>query len=249
MLPAKALDKKELWREIQRAERRKAREKLAELRGHIRNARAKRKQALRDAKERCRAERLAARERARSMRLRVLHDLREAMRAERAAARQSCSIRLGDARAIKNDIERARAELAAEREYQRELRRIETANRQRRREAPAITGIDRRSESDDEVRQNIPPDLIPLFDRVKRSIKATPRMSRTEAFLQYAEENPADVLEVIEDKTEALIRELEAQQRAAARGACRRIGRTNWDRGAEGVAETPFDEYQEACAI
>jgi hypothetical protein len=223
MSTAKALDKKELWRDIQRDERRKAREKLAELRGHIRTVRARRKRALHDAKERCRAERLAARERARSMRLRVLHELREAMRAERAAARQSCALRLGDARSIKNDIERARAELVAEREYQRELRRIETANRQRRREAPAITRIDRRTESDDEVRQNIPPDLVPLFDRVKRAIKATPRMSRTEAFLHYAEENPAEVLDVIEDKTEALIRELEAQQRATSRGAGRRV--------------------------
>ena len=45
---------------------------------------------------------------------------------------------------------------------QRDLRRIEAANRQRRKEAPAITRIERRSESDDEVRGNIPPDLVAL---------------------------------------------------------------------------------------
>lgn len=240
MTIAKALDKKRLWRDLQRDERRKAREKVLDLRGHLREARARRKQALVDAKERCRAERLAARERARSMRLRVLMELREAMRAERAAARQSCSIRLGDARAIKNDIERARAELAAERQYQRDLRRIEAANRQRRKEAPAITRIERQAESDDEVRVNIPPDLVPLFERVKRSIKASPRMSRTEAFLKYAEENPEEVLEVIEDKTEAMIRELEERHREAKREADRPVRRRSPRSRLTVAAEVPF---------
>jgi hypothetical protein len=235
---AKALDKKKLWREINREERRKAREKLAAMRMQLREARAKRKQALVDAKERCRAERLAARERARSMRLRVLMELREAMRAERAAARQACTVRLGDARAIKDEIERARAEVAAERQYQRDLRRIEAANRQRRKEAPAITGIERRSESDDEVRMNIPTELVPLFEKVKRGIKASPRMSRTEAFLHYAEENPHEVLQVIEDETEAKLRELEAQHRHAQRAFRRAPRRRKYT--PEELADVPF---------
>ncbi len=240
MTVAKALDKKWLAREIQRDQKRKAREKVLELRGHLREARARRKQALHDARERCRAERLAARERARSMRLRVLQELREAMRAERAAARQACSVRLGDARAIKNDIERARAEVAAERQYQRDLRRIEAANRQRRKEAPAITRIERRSESDDEVRGNIPPELLALFERVKRGIKAGPRMSRTEAFLHYAEFNPDEVLAAISDKTDELVRQLEEQHRDAQRAARGPIRRPRPRYTPEQLAEVPF---------
>jgi hypothetical protein len=178
-----ALDKQQLWREINREHRRQAREKIAGLRGQLREARRRRKIALRDATERCRAERIAARERARAMRLRVLEELREAMRAERAAARQSCTVRLSEARSIKDDIQRARAELLAEKQYQADLRRIERANRQRRKEAPRVTRIERQAESDDEVRGNIPSDLVALFERVKRGIKASPRMSRTEAFL------------------------------------------------------------------
>jgi hypothetical protein len=59
---AKVLDKKQLWRQIERDERRNARATLLELRGHhIRETRRRRKQALVDAKERCRVERLAAR--------------------------------------------------------------------------------------------------------------------------------------------------------------------------------------------
>jgi len=42
-------------------------------------------------------------------------------------------------------------------------------------------------------------------------------MSRTEAFLRYAEEHPAEVLNVIDDKTDALIRDLERKEREAAR--------------------------------
>lgn len=233
-----ALDKKQLWREINRDHRRKAKEKIASLREQLRDARGRRKFALRNAKERCRAERIAARERARAMRLRVLEELREAMRAERAGARQSCTVRLGEARAIKDDIQRARAELLAEKQYQGDLRRIDLANRQRRKEAPRVTRIERQAESDDEVRGNISPELVSLFERVKRSIKASPRMSRTEAFLQYAEEHPDEVLVAIDDKTDALIRELEQQEREARRALRRGPPRPRFT--PEQLAEVPF---------
>ncbi len=213
MTTAVALDKKKLWQEINREERRKKRALLVELRGQIREARARRKDALIAAKERCRSERIAARERARTLRLRALQELREAVEAERSAARQTCSVKIGEARSIRDDIERARAKHTAEKQYQRDLRRIEAANRQRRKEHPHATHIERRAESDDEVRANISPDLVPLFERVKRGIKASPRVSRTEAFLHWAEENPNEVLETIDDRTEALIRELERRER------------------------------------
>ena len=50
-------------------------------------------------------------------------------------------------------------------------------------------------------------------------------MSRTEAFLQYAEEHPHEILEVLEDRTEALVRELEARERNAARELTDEISR------------------------
>jgi len=231
------LDKQQLWREINREHRRRAREKIASLREQLRGARGRRKFALRDAKERCRAERIAARERARAMRLRVLEELREAMRAERASARQACTVRLGEARAIKDDIQRARAELLAEKQYQADLRRIERANRKRRSEAPRVTRIERHAESDDEVRGNIPPELVALFERVKRSIRASPRMSRTEAFLKYAEEHPDEVLVAIDDKTDALIRELEQQERDVRRSLRRPPPRPGY---APELTEVPF---------
>ena len=239
MTAAVAFDKKKLWQEINREERKKKRGLLVELRGQIREARARRKEALLAAKERCRSERLAARERARTLRLRALQELREAVQAERAAARQTCSIKLGEARAIRDDIERARAKHLAEKEYQRDLRRIEAANRQRRKEHPHATHIERRSESDEEVMMNISPDLIPVFQRVKRGIKASPRMSRTESFLHWAEEHPGDVLEAVSNEADTLVRELEQRERDEARR--QREGRRHRTRYTpEQLADVPF---------
>ncbi len=99
-----------------------------------------------------------------------------------------------------------------------------------------MTRIERQAESDDEVRSNIPPELVALFEHVKRGIKASPCMSRTEAFLHYAEENPDDVLVATEDKTDALIRELEAQYNVTA------ARRSGLSRGAIWVQVAPHDE-------
>jgi hypothetical protein len=63
-------------------------------------------------------------------------------------------------------------------------------------------------------------------------------MSRTEAFLRYAEENPNDVLAATEDKTEGLIRELKAQQRAARRSLRRPPLRPRYT--PEHLAKVPF---------
>ena len=65
----------------------------------------------------------------------------------------------------------------------------------------------------DEVRGNIPPELVALFERVKRGVKASPRMSRTQAFLHYTEENQEEVLEAISDTTEEMVRQLEEEHR------------------------------------
>lgn len=225
---AKALDKKALQRDIARAEKKAARDLLAALRVELRHARASRKGALANAKRRCREGRLEARERAKATRLRVRAELRELLAQERAAAKATCSVGLAEARGLGTAIERQRAKLTAERAFHREMRRLEAANRARTKAAaPKRARGEAHGESDDQVRQNIDPDLIPLFDRVRRQIRGSARISRTEAFLHYAEEHPHEVLEVLEDKTDALVRELEARERKAARAHRTRSPRTS----------------------
>lgn len=71
-----------------------------------------------------------------------------------------------------------------------------------------------RAESDDAVRANLPAELVPIFNRVRHRIQAGPRMSRTDAFLHWLEEHPADVAafeaDIAELDAERLWREHEA---------------------------------------
>ena len=76
--------------------------------------------------------------------------------------------------------------------------------------------------NNDEVRANIPPELAPLWERVKGSIRASSRRSRTEAFLQYVEENPRAAVEAVEETSERRLLELLAKRDSAERFAQRR---------------------------
>lgn len=109
--------------------------------------------------------------------------------------------------------------LAEERNYQASMRR--SASWSSRKARARSTGVARRSESNDAVRSNLPPDLVPLFEKVKRQIKGSARKSRTEEFLEYAESHPSEVLDVrgIEDETERMIREHEESLRRSAGSA------------------------------
>lgn len=159
------------------------RKRLADLRSRVRELRGGRRAAVATAKARC-AER-------------------------RAAARSSCDVDLAAATGIAVDIAAARAARDKEAKDQREIRGILRANKKSAR----ATKAERRSESDDEVMQNIPPELVPLWGRVGPKIKGSARRSRTEAFLEYAESHPSEIIGAEEDATDALIAELEARQR------------------------------------
>jgi hypothetical protein len=200
-----------------RERRRLARERLAALRRELREARERRKQAAFDARERCRSERLALRERLRTQRMRVLQELRDTARLERETLRAACAARRAEVRAIRDEVARARAKVAAERQEQAEVRRLERAERARLTQAPACVTC--RAETDDEVLANIPSELAPLFERVRRSIKGSGRMSRSEEFLRYAEAHPDEVLVTSKHEADERVRELERQHRELAKEA------------------------------
>jgi hypothetical protein len=221
-------------REIAQEQKRQARAHLFALRQAIRDARASHAQAIIHAKQSCRAARLDARQRASELRARLLLELRVAVAAERQAARTSCATLRGEARAAKEKRARAHLELQAEQQFRREMRRIERANRARRAELVSASRRERQQESDDEVRGNIPPELVALFERVGRKIKGSDRMTRTEAFLHYAEEHPNEVLLSMDDRTEETIRELEKQAAKAERDMARGYSRKDLE------SEVPF---------
>jgi hypothetical protein len=245
--------RKALLRDIDRDLKAKAKATLGELRTRLRAARGAHKEALAGAVAKCRAERLAVREKLQAERAGVLAELRAKAESERAQARGACAVGKGEASdKTRGQVEGARAELAKERTYQEDLKRLERGNRARSRTVKRATSAERRSESDDVVRSNIPPELVALFNQVKRSIKAGPRETRTEAFLRYVEEHPREYLNAIEDETEALIRDLERQEEEALRrrsaggsrrnpasvaGARSEYVRSHWGQGGTGKVQ------------
>ena len=131
---------------------------------------------------------------------------RASCRARRVVLRQGCREEQSNLR----DQVRWASALAAGtfREQRRALAdtRMVLPRPPRRRGAAA----ERRAESDDEVRANIPRDLHSYFERVKRSIKGSPRMSRTEAFLQlvHDEGNEGHDWQSLEDASDRALREM-----------------------------------------
>ncbi len=191
-------NKRQLRREIERERKRQVRERLASLRDQIRQARINRKQALEVIRDQCRAERKAV-----SIR---------------------CDVRRAEAREeTRKAVEERRREIGGVHSEEKIYRE---ADARQRKASVRSTARERRQEDDDAVRNNLPVDLVPVFNSVRRAIKGGPRKSRTEAFLQWAEENPGEVMSVqsmaADRDVERLVAEYEQLQREERRRSRRR---------------------------
>jgi hypothetical protein len=195
-------ERRELMRDIALEHKRRDREKLAKLKAAIRSIKARRKEAMRRVVGACRVGRVRARHRGKERIQQIRAEAKAAIAKVRgeeiARARMQCAARKSKVKgAALSAREQRRALLRAERILQRELAGIENRMRKRaRRHAP--TAAERRAESDDEVRFNLPPELVPIFERIKRQIRGSERRSRTEEMLHYAEENPNEVIDAQE---------------------------------------------------
>lgn len=229
-----------LQRELAAQLRRADREKRAELRERIARAKRRRRERLAAARELCRSERAQLSKRLKAQRAAVMAELRDAFEAERRRARETCA---GRQTAIRQQagcaIAKAERILAEQRRMQDELRRAEQRYRTKSRER--ATAKELRAESDDRVRANLPPELVPVFERVKERIKPGPRRTRTEAFLEWAHENPGDVVAIQSAEAEADIARLIAEHEAHER-EMRKPGRYKQspERLAEVLADVPF---------
>jgi hypothetical protein len=217
--------RKALMRDIAIAEKKRQREQLRALVTDLREVRVKRRQARHEAIAMCREGKRAARQRVRELRDKALGELKLAIELERSTAKMNCSSAKTRAAELEDRRKQAKAKLLAERAFRRDMRRIEADNRARRKEIRSSSARERKTESDDEVRGNIAPELVALFEQIKSRIKAGPHQSRTEAFLHYAEEHPDEVIASYEDVGEARIRELERQHSELSRDVRRPIKR------------------------
>jgi|CXWL01.1.fsa_nt_gi hypothetical protein len=180
--------KDEILKQVEKERRIAVRLRLNELRGLIRDAQRARREAVQKIALDCRAKRLA---------------LRESCGARRVEAREQ----------LTPEIERRKKQTAQERAEDRLLAAFEAAAQRKRK--PRSTARERRAESDDVVRGDIDPVMVPVFNRVKHLIKDIPgRQTRTEAFLDWAHDNPGDVYDIQEDYAAKVLAKLEAEQHA-----------------------------------
>lgn len=180
-----ALDRKKLKREIARDLRQRDKQRLATLRSEIRAAKATKKRLRFEARGHCKSGKHALKERQRAERA----ALREAQKQTRQAERASCVTGKVTAASTGSAlVEDARGLLRSERHEQGVVRRAGLPTRIK------STSRERRQEDDDRVRSNLSPELVVVFNRVAKRIKGNSRRSRTEAFLEWVNENPDEVL-------------------------------------------------------
>lgn len=170
---------------------------LAQLRQEIANAKRRRAAALAHARELCRRSKAATREAVRRYRKQERERMNATIAAWRAETKQRCRARRERIRrAAKTEIQRRKA-LADEKRFRRaQERQLERRVAKERAASDRRIERRRREEDDDQVLANIDPGLHSVFHAVKRSIKPSPRKSRTEAFLEYVHENPEEVLAI-----------------------------------------------------
>lgn len=221
--------KRAAWREkaARQAIRARERAELVRLRLLLRGAKEARSRLLREARGMCRKARLSLREKLKAERLALLEKARAARRAER----QTCSARKAAAkRAGARAVDSAKSELIEAARAQK-LQRRQAGQRVRRSAAEAI------SESDDAVLRDIPAELHVVWEKQKRRIKGHAKKSRAEAFLQWAEENPEEVIALQQADADREVARLVAEYSAMRKKS--RLRKTKQEIAAE-LAAVPF---------
>lgn len=219
-----AAHRRQLRKELERDFRAKQRATLKGLREQVKAAKAERRATMRAVVAECRRIRAKSKAYIREKRTTT----REAINLERdqlfGADREACLARKGETRdRFAQGIGASELAVAEERRDQRQYRRSMAkdpligprSTRPKRGQA----GRDAQQESDSEVKQNISHELLPVWKKVKRQIKATPHMSRTEAFEHWVMENQPDVQQILNEEAEAGVAELvrlEQEQRELA---------------------------------
>jgi len=195
---------------------------LADRKRALAAAEARQREAMRQVVKRCRANRGRLREQVKAYRQQERERINREVAEMRAKARRVCEARKEAVRRAGLSVRaRRQAELEAERRLQGELARA-AKHAEKVKAKAGRTAREAQAESDDHVRANIDADLLPVWEKVKRSIRGDAHRSRTEAFLQWVEENPGDVLALQQAAADVEVRRLLAEQQQLEREAAKR---------------------------
>lgn len=172
-----------------------ARDAFARARARVRAARARRAHARRTLTKWYRTARARLRERAKVYRKNELERVKREIAGWWAELRAEWQRRREQIGALGlRGVERASRVQEHERQRMRELAAHQRRSAQRWAEHRKR---ETQQESDEEVERNLEahhPELVPVFREIRGTIKASPRRSRTEAMLEWAEENPDELL-------------------------------------------------------
>lgn len=206
-----AAQRRQARAELERDRKQRDRAKLKKLRAHLRDARRLKRLRLREVVQACKAARRRLRERRKELQARYRAELAGLHERERLASRRRCDGAKTKARSKGTDrVHRAAAALSAERRHQDTMRLwakpnpLRTPQQSRRGEGLA--------ESDSQVANNLPADLLPVWRSVKSRIKGTARRSRTEAFLEWVQEHRGEVQRILDKQIERDVAELVAHE-------------------------------------
>jgi hypothetical protein len=200
---------RELERFAVRERKRTARKRIAELRAALVRARAERKERIRAARDACRDARAQLKVRAKQLRA----ELQAAIVHERHAGRHQCqATRDATREQTIRKVVAARAHVLGARDALRLLGSM--APKTRAAAGPHVS----KAETDAEVLRNIPRELAIVYQAVKGQLRTGPRISKTEAFLEWVDENGARVYELQHASHAAWLRDMEREEREHGRG-------------------------------
>ena len=199
--------KKALRRARRQAQEAPVKQAIAAHKAAAKKARALRREKLEKARGECKARKERVSIKANEQFKHEVAKAREKRKATKQAARTACAV---EAEKIKSEAAKEIAEARKNEREERNFHRSITRTEQwaARRQKPRATASERRRESDDEVLANlsVTPEYIPLWKRIKGSIKGDAYKSRTEQFLHYVHEHPDEVYAAQEAEVEREIR-------------------------------------------
>lgn len=216
---------------------------IADRKRAVEAAELRQREAMRRVVERCKQNRCRVRKHVKRYRQEERERINREVAEMREQARRVCELRKQTVRKAGGSVRaQKQAELDAERRLQHELSR--TAKHAEKLQAKyKRTAREAQAESDDQVRQNIDPELLAVFEAVKKNMRGDAHRSRTEAFLEYVEENPGDVIALQQETANVEVQRLLAEQSKLEREASKRRKRDYQPTRAEiaeYLTEVPF---------
>lgn len=182
--------------------------RLRAIRVEIKQLRKQEQAQLRKIRSGCSRSRTRALARAKARRAELLAQARREARELLDAARRACTRNLTAVeRRTMSAVEQLRDESERRRnrylqDWGRRKGGVEAIVARDRKAIEARVRRERAQEADHEVEANIAPELVPIWRQVRKRFKASDKLSRTEAFEHWVEENPEEVATMLVDAGE-----------------------------------------------